>query len=121
MIEESKLESFNFPFYSPCAEEVRQIVEREGSFNIHQLEAFHASWLVGFDDNDNRGGLESDNYARGKYVANHIRAVFESLLANHFGNAIIDEFLRRLTIKIIEYLEMGLGGYTNLLISLSKK
>lgn len=117
LIEESKLESFNFPFYSPSAEEVRQIIEREGSFNIHKLETFHLSWLVGAENVDNK----SLGYARGKPVANRTRAVSESLLANHFGNAIVDDMFLRLSIKVTEYLEMGLGAYTNLLISLEKK
>lgn len=120
MIEESKLESFNFPFYAPCVEEVRKVIQREGSFNIHHLETFYTSWLVDFDIDNKSLGL--DKYAGGKYVANHARAVLESLLANHFGHAIMDDLFHRLSIKVThEYLEMGLRANTNVLISLMKQ
>ena len=119
MIEESKLESFNYPIYYPCVEEVRQVIEREGSFNIHQLETSHISWSVGYE-NDNKG-LEFNKHARAKNVANNIRAVSESLLANHFGSAIMDDLFHRFTIKISAHLEMGLGAHTVLFIYLIKK
>ncbi|KAL9457285.1 hypothetical protein AB3S75_006350 [Citrus x aurantiifolia] len=119
LIEESKLESFNYPIYYPCVEEVRQVIEREGSFNIHQLETSHISWSVGYE-NDNKG-FEFNKHARAKNVANNIRAVSESLLANHFGSAIMDDLFHRFTIKISAHLEMGLGAHTVLFIYLIKK
>lgn len=119
LLEESKLESFNFPFYTPTAEEVRQAIQREGSFNIHKLETFHISWLAGFEKENK--GLELDKYAEGKYVGTHIRAVSEPLLASHFGNAIMDDIFHRYSIKAIEHLEMCQGAYTVLLISLINK
>lgn len=48
--------------------EVSQVIQREGSFNIHYLETSHTSWLVGPDSESK--GLELDKYARDKYVAN---------------------------------------------------
>lgn len=119
MIEESKLESFNYPIYTPCVEEVRQVIGREGSFSIHRLETSHISWSVGYE-NDNKG-LELNKHARAKNVANNIRAVSESLLANHFGSAIMDDLFHRYTIKVSAELEMGLGAYTVLFIYLIKK
>ncbi|KAL9457284.1 hypothetical protein AB3S75_006347 [Citrus x aurantiifolia] len=119
LIEVSKLESFNFPMYNPCVEEVRQVIEREGSFNIHQLETSHISWSVGYENNNK--GLELNEHARAKNVADNIRAVSESLLANHFGSAIMDDLFHRFTIKISAHLEMGLGAYTVLFIYLIKK
>ena len=105
--------------YNPCVEEVRQVIEREGSFNIHQLETSHISWSVGYENNNK--GLELNEHARAKNVADNIRAVSESLLASHFGSAIMDDLFHRFTIKISAHLEMGLGAYTVLFIYLIKK
>ncbi|KAL9457290.1 hypothetical protein AB3S75_006353 [Citrus x aurantiifolia] len=120
LIEESKLKSSNFPIYAPYVDEVKQVIEREGSFDIHQLETFHVSWLEGFVENDNEG---LDKYARGKYVTRHVRAVGESLLSSICGDdAIVGEIYRRFAIKVTdEILEKGRGAFANLLISLVKK
>ncbi|KAJ0053937.1 hypothetical protein Pint_01829 [Pistacia integerrima] len=112
LIEESRLDSFNMPFYAPSAEEVRHIIEKEGSFNIHQLQTFHLSWVQNFD-NDNKKGLELDKYAGGNQVADRSRAAVESLLVNHFGKAIMDDLFQRFSIKVTEHLEMEAGAYPN--------
>ncbi|KAJ0112246.1 hypothetical protein Patl1_01821 [Pistacia atlantica] len=89
-----KLESFNVPLYSPRAEEVRHIIEREGSFNIHQLQTFNISWFQ-ISDIKNHEGLELDSskYSEvgGKIVAGRKRAVAKPLVARHFGKAIMDD------------------------------
>ncbi|KAJ4715452.1 Methyltransferase-like protein [Melia azedarach] len=45
LIEEIKLASFNVPFYGPRAEEIRHLVEEEGSFSIHKLETHYENWF----------------------------------------------------------------------------
>ncbi|KAI3842986.1 hypothetical protein MKW92_010922 [Papaver armeniacum] len=40
-IQEEKLNSFNIPAYYPSPEEIKSIIESEGSFTINQLETFH--------------------------------------------------------------------------------
>ncbi|KAH9745337.1 Jasmonate O-methyltransferase [Citrus sinensis] len=119
-IEESKLKSSNFPIYTPYVDEVKQVIEREGSFDILQLETFHVSWLEGFVENDNEG---LDKYARGKHVTRLVRAVVESLVSSICGDdAIAEEIYRRYEIKVTdEILEKGRGAFANLLISLVKK
>lgn len=121
MVEESKVKSFeDFPLYRASIDEVKQIVKREGSFDIQALETFNVSWLVGFVKGvDNKG---SDKYARGKYVTKHVRAVGESFLANLFDDATVDEIHRRFATKVTdEILDKGRGAYASLLISLVKK
>lgn len=120
LIEDSKLKSFKFPVYTPYIDEVKQVIEREGSFDIHQLETFHISWLEGFVESDNEG---LDKYARGKYVTGHVRAVGEWLLSSICGDdAIMEEIYRRFAIRVTdEILEKGRGAFANLLISLVKK
>ena len=65
------MDSFNLPYYSPYEEEVREIVEKEGSFNLDKMEIVEVN-----DDPSNESG---------KNVANCIRAVLEPMLATHFG------------------------------------
>ncbi|KDP29935.1 hypothetical protein JCGZ_18504 [Jatropha curcas] len=64
LIEESTLDSFNMPFYSPSAEEVRHVIEREGSFTIKRLEEFELSWDANIEDGNN--DLVFDKWERGK-------------------------------------------------------
>ncbi|XP_031250132.1 probable caffeine synthase 4 [Pistacia vera] len=125
LIEGSKLESFNVPLYSPRAEEVRHIIEREGSFNIHQLQTFNISWFQ-ISDMKNHEGLELDSsmYSEvgGKTVAGRKRAVAEPLVARHFGKAIMDDMFQRFSIKATHYLEMEpRAAYPSILFSLIKK
>ncbi|KAE8726879.1 hypothetical protein F3Y22_tig00005974pilonHSYRG00342 [Hibiscus syriacus] len=40
VVEERDVDSFNLPFYTPCKQEVAEIVEREGSFEITDLQVF---------------------------------------------------------------------------------
>lgn len=121
LAEESKVKSFeDFPLYRASIDEVKQIVKREGSFDIQEVETFNVSWLVGFVKGvDNKG---SDKYARGKYVTKHVRAVGESFLTNLFDDATVEEVYRRFATKVTdEILDKGRGAYASLLISLVKK
>lgn len=79
IIEEEKMETFNMPFYEPHIEEVRNVIQEEGSFDIIQLE-----WSDYF-------ATECTNKIR----ANSTRAVTESMLSSHFGSEIIDELFKR--------------------------
>ncbi|KAJ4715455.1 Methyltransferase-like protein [Melia azedarach] len=117
LIEESKLESFNVPFYGPSAEEISRLVEQEGTFSIHKLETHYQNWYVGFDNNGNK----LDYCETAKQMATRFRAIAESLVASHFGNDIVDEIYKRFFVKLIECLKTGLGVSPYLLISLIKK
>lgn len=71
------------PFYDPNEKEVREIVEKEGSFEIKDLET-HVY------DLGHCNQVESKRSKSGQHEANYIRAVSEQLLVAHFGNAIIN-------------------------------
>ncbi|CAH8354177.1 unnamed protein product [Eruca vesicaria subsp. sativa] len=43
IVSASKVDSFNMPFYDPSKEEVKEVIEKEGSFEINDLE------IHGFD------------------------------------------------------------------------
>ncbi|KAI3979283.1 hypothetical protein MKX01_007759 [Papaver californicum] len=84
-----KLISFNLVHYMPSDEELKIVIQYEGSFMINQLEAFQVNW----DGSDEDGSSDIDSYK----AANCLRAVSESLLMSHFGigEEIVDELFHR--------------------------
>ncbi|KAF2301870.1 hypothetical protein GH714_030064 [Hevea brasiliensis] len=115
LIEETKLDWFNLPYYAPAVEEARHVIHEEGSFTIEHLEIFEVGW----DANIGKGN-ESDKNERGKYVAMSIIVVVEFILASHFGAKIIDGLFERFARKIEDYLQVEKGEYTSMVISTSK-
>ncbi|NP_001413596.1 xanthosine methyltransferase 2 [Coffea arabica] len=125
-LEEEKLDSFNLPVYIPSAEEVKCIVEEEGSFEILYLETFKVLYDAGFSIDDNypvRSHVQvySDEHIKAEYVASSVRAVYEPILASHFGEAIIPDIFHRFAKHAAKVLPLGKAYYNNLIISLAKK
>ncbi|KAJ4838301.1 hypothetical protein Tsubulata_040410 [Turnera subulata] len=118
-IEEWKLDSYNIPSHKPSAQEVRQLIQREGTFNITRFEEEEVSWDANIEDGNEE--LVFDKWARGKFVSNYMRAVTESMLTSHFGSAIMDGLFDRASSKYANYLEKGIGLFHNLVITLVKK
>ncbi|RID53897.1 hypothetical protein BRARA_G01263 [Brassica rapa] len=94
IVSASKVESFNMPFYDLSKEEVNEVIQNEGSFEINDLE------IHGFDL-----GQSSSNHEEckaGEKEAKCIRAVSESMLAAHFGDDIIDAlFNNKTTVTLV--------------------
>lgn len=111
LVEEEKVDSFNAPYYAPCAEEIKMEVEREGSFSIDMIEGFEIEWDGGSDDKQSRG----------RRVAKTIRAVVESMLESQFGRDIMDELFHRYAELVDDYLSKNTTKYTNLVISMFRK
>ncbi|KAA8520356.1 hypothetical protein F0562_014612 [Nyssa sinensis] len=44
LVEEADVDSFHLPFYSPYKDEVKDIIHKEGSFNLDKLEVFEVNW-----------------------------------------------------------------------------
>ncbi|KAJ1408852.1 SAM dependent carboxyl methyltransferase [Sesbania bispinosa] len=80
---EDEMNSFNIPLYTPSPSEVKLEVLKEGSFTINCLEVSENAYE--YDD-------DSDRH---KVATKCMRAVVESLLVNHFGEAIIEEVFRQ--------------------------
>ncbi|KAL0411041.1 UNVERIFIED_CONTAM: Benzoate carboxyl methyltransferase [Sesamum latifolium] len=97
------LYSFNVPIYMPCEEEVKTVIQKEGSFNLDKLHVFPVRW----DAQDNiisyENDLVFDKYRSGKLVANSVRAFMEPMLVAHFGSSIVDELFRRYAEKMVEH------------------
>ncbi|MCL7045005.1 hypothetical protein MKW94_000622 [Papaver nudicaule] len=117
-IEEEKFNLFNIPNYFPSPEEVKLVIQSEGSFTINQLETFHVNW----DGSDPKGDANSvtDKLRSSHYMANILRAVSEPLLANHFGQEMMDRLYARFRERIAEYAFKEKSELTNLVISVTK-
>ncbi|MCD7453246.1 hypothetical protein HAX54_020286 [Datura stramonium] len=116
LIEEAKLDKFNLPLYAPSIREIKQIIEKEGSFKILQLETFKLKW----DSNMANHG-EKEEKSRATYVAGNMRAVQEPILVDHFGEQIMDDLFERFGKNAIEYMNnYGKGIINNIVFSLSK-
>ncbi|KAM7252072.1 hypothetical protein ACFE04_023955 [Oxalis oulophora] len=92
MIEEKELDSFNIPQYTPCLEEVKSEVIKEGSFTINRLEFSKVNWNAsdkGINPLD--ATFNDDGYS----LAKCMRAVAEPLIISHFGETIVDEVFIR--------------------------
>uniref|UniRef100_A0A2N9FDC0 Uncharacterized protein n=1 Tax=Fagus sylvatica TaxID=28930 RepID=A0A2N9FDC0_FAGSY len=117
MIEESKLDTFNLPYYAPTIEEVKKVIEAEGSFTLHKLEAFKMDW----DTYIKKANKGLDKQAREAIIAKDIRAVGEPILASHFGEAAMEDLFRRFKEVVLDHMEKENCEYVNLVISLTKK
>ncbi|KAJ4964394.1 hypothetical protein NE237_024333 [Protea cynaroides] len=119
LIEEAKMDSFNLPFYMPSYEEVEAIICGEGSFYLDGLEIFDINW-DGSDDDDNNE-FKFDRFISGQKVTKLIRAVSESLIAYHFGDAIIDVLFNRYMEYVSDHFSKEGGKFVNFVISLRRK
>uniref|UniRef100_A0ACD5WP31 Uncharacterized protein n=1 Tax=Avena sativa TaxID=4498 RepID=A0ACD5WP31_AVESA len=78
VIDKAKYDSFYMPTYSPSSEELREIIEEEGSFSITDMRV-----------QDPRTGVVNTPSS----FLNFLRAIFEPVLVQHFGD-VMDEFVR---------------------------
>ncbi|XP_074313360.1 putative jasmonic acid carboxyl methyltransferase 1 [Silene latifolia] len=112
LIEKEKLDNFNIPFYSPTVDEVRKLVEDEGSFTLNKLEAFTTDWSVDTSQNPE---------IRAKFVGKTIRAVAEPLLTTTFSPAVIDNLFLLFETRVKVRMAEKRGEYFNIVLSVTKK
>ncbi|KAE8726877.1 hypothetical protein F3Y22_tig00005974pilonHSYRG00331 [Hibiscus syriacus] len=124
VVEERDVDSFNLPFYTPCKQEVAEIVEREGSFEITDLQVFE----VDSDPINKNEMLCNEDFGfdiykqMGKNIANTIRAVIEPMICSHFGDAISDKLFTRLAANVEDALINSMfNRRVSILVSLTKK
>ncbi|KAI3867707.1 hypothetical protein MKW92_016522 [Papaver armeniacum] len=117
MVEEDKLDLFNFPIYYPSLEEVKSVIQSEGSFTFNQLETFQVNWDGSDSSEDGNSGTDKSRSSH--LIANSIRAVSEPLLASHFGEEIINELFSRFREIVANYAAKEKTEYTNLVISVT--
>ncbi|OMO74319.1 hypothetical protein CCACVL1_16810 [Corchorus capsularis] len=117
LIEEGKLESFDLPYYAATKEEVKKVIEAEGSFTIQRLEAFGMDW----DDYIKKADSKLDKTERAAIIARDMRAVGEPILGSHFGEEIMDDLFRRFEEDVLHYMEEHHCQHINMVMSLIKK
>ncbi|XP_026451063.1 salicylate carboxymethyltransferase-like [Papaver somniferum] len=100
-IEKEISNSFNMPAYFPSPEEMKSVIMSEGSFTINRIETFGVNW-DGSGCNGNEKSV-TNKLISSHYIANSLRAVSEPLLADHFGEKIMDELYGRFMERIEEY------------------
>ncbi|KAL2337250.1 hypothetical protein Fmac_011696 [Flemingia macrophylla] len=77
LVEEAKLDSFNLPIYGPTIEEVRQVIETEGSFILETLKTFKIGWDANIEEEV--GDYVLNNKMRGEFKAKSILDLFLNL------------------------------------------
>ncbi|KAI3431213.1 uncharacterized protein J3R85_007945, partial [Psidium guajava] len=90
VIPEEQVDMFNLPIYAASPQEMREIVERDGSFSIEAIDLANPSpWLT--------GPVDMQEWT------DHVRAAMEPLFATQFRNqAVVDEIFDRLVRKLVE-------------------
>ncbi|KAH8481233.1 hypothetical protein H0E87_031692, partial [Populus deltoides] len=92
-ISEAQVDSFNLPMYVPSLEEMMELVQKNGCFDIEKMEltspGVHASM--------------TNTSSMGKAIVMHVRAGMERMLIQHFGSEIIDELFNRYAKKFEEF------------------
>ncbi|XXG64851.1 hypothetical protein AAC387_Pa05g2695 [Persea americana] len=78
-VEQEKVNTYDVHFYAPSMDEVKRVVQMEGSFSLDCLEMFE----IGGDGRTSVG-------RNGRATAKAIRAIQESMILHHFGEGIID-------------------------------
>ncbi|XP_021745826.1 salicylate carboxymethyltransferase-like isoform X1 [Chenopodium quinoa] len=121
-VEEEKLNTFNIPIYTPSPSELEYLVAKEGSFALNDVHTFKVS---SWDSNDDhKFGCSIDGTNRDDTMnlqASCMRAVAESLISSHFGEAIIDEVFRRYKEIVLALLAKEKTVLTNVTISLTRR
>ncbi|KAK9942535.1 hypothetical protein M0R45_008196 [Rubus argutus] len=117
LIEEEKLDTFNMPYYAPTTDEVKEVIEAEGSFTLQNLEAFRNDW----DSYIKQANSSLDKKARAAIFSTDIRAVGEPILASQFGEEAMDDLFRRFEEDVLDHMEKENCQFINLVISLIKK
>ncbi|KAG5581371.1 hypothetical protein H5410_051998 [Solanum commersonii] len=85
IVEESLVDSFNFPVYFPSSEDMTKVVEKNGCFSIERMALANP-----------QSGIDANSFI------NHIRAGSEEMFTIHFGSKIAEEMFERTLEKIEE-------------------
>ncbi|XP_057794031.1 probable jasmonic acid carboxyl methyltransferase 2 isoform X1 [Salvia miltiorrhiza] len=117
VVEEEKIDSFNTPYYAASAEEVRNVIEEEGSFVMNYIEGLEIGWDGGSVESHHDFEVSS----KAQIVTQMIRAVVEPIMESHFGSQVMDDLFRRYTQLLQHYFSKTIAKHVNLVISLTRK
>ncbi|RDY07384.1 Salicylate carboxymethyltransferase, partial [Mucuna pruriens] len=118
LVEEEKLDTFNIPLYEPTVEEIRHVIQEEGSFFVQRLEISIMPWDEGINESGDDSFL--DGNIRAELMAKHARAIMEPLLSAKFGAQVINEVFTRYQKKIVQLREVEKLESATFVISMTK-
>ncbi|XP_020268032.1 anthranilate O-methyltransferase 3-like isoform X2 [Asparagus officinalis] len=118
VVDKEKVDAFDLPLYAPAIEEVKELVQNEGSFEFYQAKVFELNWDP-FDDQ--MDDFVADSFVSGENAMKTIRAVMEPMLANHFGGAVMDALFSRYAMNVAEHLKKEKTKYVNFTVALTKR
>uniref|UniRef100_A0A1J3DPW1 Salicylate/benzoate carboxyl methyltransferase n=1 Tax=Noccaea caerulescens TaxID=107243 RepID=A0A1J3DPW1_NOCCA len=123
VVRESEMEYFNMPFYNPNEEEVREVVQNEGSFKINKVET-HDHIVPYKIEKDDEDLISPELIEAGKDRATCLRCLTEPLLVAHFGEAVIGPVFDKYAQYMAKYLSVS--GHRpnmtlNIVVSLTRK
>ncbi|GJR91232.1 salicylate carboxymethyltransferase-like protein [Tanacetum coccineum] len=125
LVDEAKLDSFNLPQYTASPAEIMNLVESEGSFTLDHLESFEVNWEAWkkkSHDNDSSQLKDTECHVIAQVTAKAVKAVAESLVSNHFGEAIVDDIFMRYEKFLMERMSTEKKeAVVSITISLTKK
>ncbi|GJM99925.1 hypothetical protein PR202_ga17068 [Eleusine coracana subsp. coracana] len=116
-VQREKLCSFNLPFYAPSVNEVKAIINQMEMFSIECIKLFESNWDP-HDDSNAEVVLDCDRSADS--IAMCIRAVIGPLIADHFGESILDELFLEYASVVAKHLRKGIARYSVIVVSLKK-
>ncbi|KAI3861685.1 hypothetical protein MKW98_000637 [Papaver atlanticum] len=95
-VTEEKLDSYEVHFYAPSKDEIEDEVNRQGSFEIDQLEMFET-------ERPGSGGMkDGEVLSYGTMVSMAVRAIQESMLQYHFGEGLNIDHLFDVYAKLLD-------------------
>ncbi|XP_027337722.1 jasmonate O-methyltransferase-like [Abrus precatorius] len=118
LVEEEKLDFFDMPLYGPTAEEVKQVIEAEGSFTLEKLKTIKMDWDANIQEDVDDFVLGSK--MRGEFISKYVRAGLEPLLSAEFGEDIMDELFSRFRNLLAQLIESETLQHTMLVVSMTK-
>ncbi|KAK9056287.1 hypothetical protein SSX86_027377 [Deinandra increscens subsp. villosa] len=121
LVRESDISSFNVPIYYPGEDEVRDIIQNEGSFSLESLATFQVDWDPQNMDYKNFNDFVEPSQTRGENTTKGMRAVIEPLLTSHFGKSITDGLFKKYHKYVAQHLSNNKPGFFSFVISLAKK
>nr|XP_043621474.1 S-adenosyl-L-methionine:benzoic acid/salicylic acid carboxyl methyltransferase 3-like [Erigeron canadensis] len=121
LVKESDVDSFNMPYYNPCEDEIRDVIEKEGSFSLDVVSTFRGNWDALDKDYTSTKASSELSIRHGKNTAKMVRACLEPLLAIHFGSSVIDKLFENYGKRVAEHLAVEKTRHYNIAISLTKK
>ncbi|KAG2239295.1 hypothetical protein Bca52824_090155 [Brassica carinata] len=122
IVKESDVDSFNLPFYDAGEEEVREVVQREGSFKINDIETHEH--LVPYKYSEEDHDDETCRLKFGEMMASRKRSITEPMLVAHFGDAIIDRLFEKYAQNAARYYIVSRScnkTTVNFVVSLTRK